>query len=499
MGYCRSFYRTHLARYVLFRHLKRLGLAMWWPLRNMAFAMKTLARPRLFYRTYLAQYRVFHLLKTCLLSIYFRFPAVSARLFQLRRPARTFHLISMRDFVTKQAIGPIVVESSKKIQISGPKFVGRYPIKIHYVETVSLDTPAIEVMEISDATVVGGTNLILSGAWAIHPDLLVPSRDVMPAETYGIATVALDRGEIKVRLSRRRKTSARAISLLGQCTGNYAHWLTETLPKLLFVDAIEEFDGLPLLVDGWIHPTFRTTIDLLSKKKRTIINVERWEAVLVSSVIEVSPPAYVPPEFRSYVGGVGIPVPSPRYFPFSLKALEMLRSAAWGVAASASPTNGSRKLYILRPPESVGNQRFISNIEDVERLILANGFEPIDPAKLSIAEQIAVFRDARCIISPVGAALANTIFTPAGCKVIALAPYYENANYYYFSNLMGVLGHDLHYVLGPQVEKGGHALHRDYAIDLVALAEALERLEEPTSRMIDGEGAVSLAGAGYEQ
>jgi capsular polysaccharide biosynthesis protein len=118
----------------------------------------------------------------------------------------------------------------------------------------------------------------------------------------------------------------------------------------------------------------------------------------------------------------------------------------------------------------------IINMAEVESLILSYGFEALDPAELSVVDQMAVFQDAEYIISPVGAALANAIFTPAGCKVIALAPYYENANYYYYSNLMGVLGHDLHYVLGTQVEMDGHVLHRNYSIDLDALKEALERL-----------------------
>lgn len=116
----------------------------------------------------------------------------------------------------------------------------------------------------------------------------------------------------------------------------------------------------------------------------------------------------------------------------------------------------------------------IANIEKVERLIMKFGFKVIDPGKLSFAEQISVFMNADTIVSAVGAAMANMIFMPSGSRIIAMAPYYENANYYYFSNMAGVLDHELFYVLGPQKETGDHPLHKDYDVDIGALFGALK-------------------------
>lgn len=475
-GQVRKFYRTYLAKYPIFRAVKRVALMAWWLLRNTIITpIRLLGRPRIFYRTYLARYWVFRQLKNLLLLIYFRFPGVFTRFSQLLRRIRTYRLITMQDFVAQQGIKPVLIAPPGRIEIPGPRFIGHYPVELHGGETVVLDMPAIEVAEIPGAAVMGGTNLILCGKSAIHPDLFVPSRDMIPAEIFGVATMDFGRDEISLRIPRRVKRTKRAISLLGQCTGNYAHWLTETLPKLLIVDTLGQFDGLPLLVDEWIHPNFYASIKLFNNGNREMVQVGRWEVLLLPGVVEISPPSYVPYESRRHVEDLEIPVPSPDVFRFSRFALEMLRNAAQGVAQS-SMISGSRKLYLRRPPESVGNGRLITNLEEVERLILGYGFEAIDPGKLSIAEQIAVFRDAECIISPVGAALANAIFAPAGCRIIALAPYYENANYYYFSNMMGALGHELHYVLGPQMEMDGHAFHRDYSIDIEALDDALSGL-----------------------
>ena len=379
----------------------------------------------------------------------------------------------MRDFKGKQSIASILIAPTEVNLIPGPKFIGSYPIELHRAETVSVEMPQIEVVVIPKAIVVGGTNLIICGSQVIHPDLLVPSRDAIRAELFGVASVDPTAEVIQLSLQRQLKKRGMAISLLGQCTGNYAHWLTETLPKLMIVDAIEEFNGLPLLIDEWIHPNFRASIELLGSGKRPLIEVGLWKGVALSSVVEISPPSYIPFESRGYVCERTVPEPDPHIFAFSKIALGMLRDSAH--AAVATYKSKSRKLYLSRSSKSVGNGRLLVNLAEVESIIHAHGFETIDPAELDFSEQIAVFRDAKCIISPVGSALVNAIFTPAGCKVIALAPYYENANYYFFSNLMGVLGHDLRYVLGPQVENaGGHIVHQNYSINLDALREALE-------------------------
>jgi len=118
----------------------------------------------------------------------------------------------------------------------------------------------------------------------------------------------------------------------------------------------------------------------------------------------------------------------------------------------------------------------MENAEAVEAAILEYGFVSLNPARFSFEEQVAIFSEAQCIVAPVGAALANAIFSPSGCRIVALAAYYENANYYYFSNLMGVLGHQLHYLVGPHVSRTGDILHRDYTIDIDALHTALRQI-----------------------
>lgn len=198
--------------------------------------------------------------------------------------------------------------------------------------------------------------------------------------------------------------------------------------------------------------------------------------VNVESLIEVTPPAYVPPEYRHFIENKELSVPDAAEFPFSAPALDMLRNAAHS-ATGGIDHGAPQKLYLFRSPESCGNTRHVTNIDEIERIIRKYGYVMLDPAKLSFEEQIRIFSNARKVVSPLGAALANTIFAPPGCQVLGLSPWYHNANYYYFSNFMGALGHTMYYALGRQADQWGHVFHKNYEIDLAAFNTAMEYLE----------------------
>ena len=116
------------------------------------------------------------------------------------------------------------------------------------------------------------------------------------------------------------------------------------------------------------------------------------------------------------------------------------------------------------------------NSDLIEHFLEKRNFKVLEPASMNFSEQVAACKEAEFIIAAVGAALANMIFSPPGCKIIALAPYYDDANYYYYSNLAGVLEHELYYVLGREIENAGHPMHRDYSIDLSELEKAIDLL-----------------------
>lgn len=474
----RQFYRRHLCKYAFFRVTKAMALRCWWPLRNTALAVGMIDRPRLLYRTYLARYAVFRLVKRLLLWVYFRSPRLFTRLgLVLTAERRVFELVPIGQYLVREGLTCQVIRQPTTTSIPGPRFANTCPVELHAQEVVQILEPALEVVVLRDVVAVGGTNLFFSEGLALYPDLQQLERDVIPAEYLGLAHVDAPRSTIAFQLKRRRRRIEQAISLLGNCSGNYAHWLTEILPKLILIDAIDEYDGTPLLVDHWIHPTLLSSIDLLNKKKRALVGVDRWEAIAVDRLVEVSPPAYVQPESRSLFERGVAPEPSPSYFSFSGFALGHLRDAAWEATQSLAVHDHGRRIYLRRSRKATGNGRLLINEEEVEGLVGEYGFVCVEPGNMSFAEQVALFRRAECIVGPIGAALANAIFAPSGCRILALTPYYDKANYYYYSNLMGVLGHQLQYLLGPQIDPGAdnvHLCHKNYSVDAADVRRALE-------------------------
>jgi capsular polysaccharide biosynthesis protein len=456
----------------MFWFLRALVYRCYWFLRSLPFKVRFVLRT-LFYR-YLFRYRSFKILRgvaTVFHSHYFK-----ARVKLLHGiKGRKYTLVPMSEFAVQHALDSIVIEPGSSKPIAGPQFLGTYPFKPIGDPIVKLDMPRLEIYHLQNAAVMGGTNFVRMDDRIMYPDEFLPERDVCPAELNGIAEINLATKTVSL-FSTQTDPVKKAVSMLGSCTGNYAHWLTETLPKLLLADSVQGWEDYPLLVDAWIHPNFVKSIELFNKNRREIIRIKRWETVEVESLVEVTLPAYIPPEYRHFMQTKELSIPDAAEFPFSSPALDMLRNAAQAATGGIDRT-APKKLYLFRSPESCGNTRHVTNIDDIERIIKKFGYTMLDPAKLSFEDQIRVFSNARKIVSPLGAALANTIFTPPGCKVLGLSPWYHNANYYYFSNFMGALGHTMSYALGLQADQWGHVVHKNYEIDLAAFKTAMKYIE----------------------
>jgi capsular polysaccharide biosynthesis protein len=305
---------------------------------------------------------------------------------------------------------------------------------------------------------------------AVHHDLFTPSQHHCPAENIGVVSINRKKNGLALCLTQESKKIGRAATIIGQCTGNYAHWLTESLAKIAILDAIPEFSEFPLLVDAGLHPNIYESLALINKNSRKIIVINRWEPVTVTKLLAVSHPAYE----RYVPHGVFSREAPPHVNAFSREALRLLKDAVCD-AREVAPITTTRRIYLARGKAS-SNIRQIENIQEVEEAIRAKGVVSFTPELMTFAEQVAACKSAEIIVAPVGATLANMIFAPPGCKVVVLSPYYDEANYFYYTNLAGVLGHKLYYVLGPQTDQSLHPIHRNYSIDVAVLGETLDEL-----------------------
>lgn len=330
--------------------------------------------------------------------------------------------------------------------------------------------------------VIGGSNFLLHGLVAVHPDIYVPERDRSPIEIYGKSRIdAGSFARIRIPLGVSVGTVPRAINICDQTHHNYSHWLTEILPKLALLNEHPEWGGWPVLVDSGVGTNHLESICAAYPSVTEFIRLPPYEHLFVHELINISPTSYCPHEFRDFNRAMKAGF----QFFFSGWALDSLRRSLrkyYQRYANSRP----RKLYLKRTPLWTYNNRNIENIDEIEDLLDDRGVELLNVTGMTFEQQAKLFMNAEIIIAPTGAALANMIFAPAGCRIIVFASANADANYDYFYRIAYLLGHDLSFVIGPQTEDEGHHMNRDYRIDIDDLKLALD--------CVMGDGKVKVNG-----
>lgn len=390
------------------------------------------------------------------------------------RNTRSWPLFFSKRIVPVNDIGREVkhiIKPDEMVEVAGPQSFNGFPPGVAINATYKIHSPAIGIYEFSSAIVVGNTNFVV-GYWGIaYPDVFDIEHHTCPAEVRRVISVDLQErtGRFLPPYPVRKIPHRRAISLLNQCSSNYIHWLLETLPQLTIIDQLPEYAGLPLLVDSGVHPNIAESLHLLNTTGRKVIPVALYEPVKVKSLIVLSPPGYVPYESRSIITGQPGEV---RYdeLHFSRTALDTLRQAAWD-AVPAAVSAGPKRVYLRRQT----HHRRLINADEIEALVRRFGFEIVEPETLSFRQQVSLFRNVKCIISPVGAGLGNMIFAPSGCHVISMGFFTTVPNFYFFDGIAKMLGHRHEYILGPPEDSSTTDVnHKSYRIDAHIMRELLE-------------------------
>ncbi len=347
-------------------------------------------------------------------------------------------------------------------------------------------SPEINLFEIDDATAIGRTEFILKDGKALYPRVIDPAHDACMLELENRGRVDVKAGTVSIFPRKAVLRAPKAISLLGQCNGNYAHWVTEVLARFALVDDLPEYKGWPLLVDHPIHEKLLDALDFLNVSRRKIIEVRQYQRVEVGKLVYISPPSMTPPETREFHETGNLARPRVEQFHFSRFALAKLRDRVGAMAEDCLATAGTdlppiahRRMFLQRAAWSTGNGRLLRNADVVEDALREMEFEGVQIADYSFEGQVLTARQSRVVVSPIGAALSNLVFRDPGCIAIILTPHYEAATFYYFANLMAALGHNVIFVLGPQTRHGtGNIYNKDFRISIRLLREAIMKAKE---------------------
>lgn len=403
----------------------------------------------------------------------------------------TYPLVELESYAASQALRVRRLAPDTSVRSKPPIFIRDEELCDVSGYDGSEPSPEINLFELNGVTVVGRTEFILKDGNALYPGIIDPDADAFMMELENRGKVDLATGRVSIFPRKAILHQERAISLLGQCNGNYAHWVTEVLTRFVLIEELDEFKGLPLLVDHPVHEKLLDALDFINVSRREIINVLPYQKVQVGQLIYISPPSMTPPETREFFEGGKLAPPRVEQFHFSEPALTKLRKRTVPMAQDCLgspkdeepgeeiPTKKSQRIFLQRHAWSTGNGRLLRNADTVGQALEEMGFSGLNIADLTFEGQVLALQEAAIVVSPIGAALTNLVFREPGCIVIILTPHYAAATFYYFANLMAALGHQPIFVLGPQTRHGGGTIYnRDFRISIRLLRSAVRRAAE---------------------
>jgi len=202
------------------------------------------------------------------------------------------------------------------------------------------------------------------------------------------------------------KTIKEAIFLIGRCDENWYHFLLDTLPRLLFFERISQ--DVPLLIREDLPKTTKEFIRRITKRK--VIELAQDTCIKITKL-------YVCPG-RSTVFD-SKPPKNLKWVEFSPIVLNKLREKIFDCIDSESHSIVSSQIMLSR--DSL--KRKLINSEIIERIALEHNFLTYDLNEDFFRRQIQIFSNAKHVISPGGAVVANILFMAPNTKITVLLGY----------------------------------------------------------------------------
>ena len=329
--------------------------------------------------------------------------------------------------------------------------------------------PEIFVATINNAVVYGGTNLVLAGGEVVCHDLYDFARDYTSEELHGRTRIDPKSTRIRWLLhDEAPEPIPAAAAFVDACALNYAHWMTEVLPRIVLFCAEERFHGVPIVVNDGLHRNIMESLVLVAGADREIITLPIGRALAVSQLYLTSAAGYVPFERRTKR------LSGHSHGMFSPAAFEMLRSRLNAMAQKTVAEAWPEKIFLRRN----SGTRKVVNTDEIERLMVGRGYVIVEPEKLTFLQQVQLFENAKAIVAPTGAALCNAIFCKPGTHVGIFMAKHKNMIYRYWSNMLAPMQVKVSHVLGDIVQNRGLGIHGDFAIDAGCVNDLLDSFEE---------------------
>ncbi|HET8744035.1 MAG TPA: glycosyltransferase family 61 protein [Ramlibacter sp.] len=324
--------------------------------------------------------------------------------------------------------------------------------------------PDVSLHRWRSAEVVAKSNMIVVGGRVVHHDLYRFTSDYTSEELHGRMRILPARHAVR-RLEEPnvRVHLAHAAAFTDSCSANYAHWLTEVLPRLHAYACAGLPEDATILLDAGLHANLLASAELVLGKGARFHMLEPGTAATVDLLDVVSPGGYIPFDRR----GEAQPGDSHGVFsPPTLRSMRDRLSALLGEGPGGTPA----KVLIRRKS---GNRALV-NEDALEERLAPLGFVPVYPERLSFAEQFHLFSNVETVVGATGAAMANLIFCRPSARIVICLSALPHHIYGYWQNMAQAVGCRVKYVLGPVAGAKGAGIHADFSVDVNDVLAAVQ-------------------------
>lgn len=370
-----------------------------------------------------------------------------------------YSLSRMYDY-GRQTNSIVYEDSPEQIFLQRPKVIGAFSGRLDEGEAYC---PRPYVAVIKDAVIFGGESLVV-----VHDNLVLDDELVdFDGGEFGKKTsqvLPYKKGFQLVRYEKPVQHVKEGVLLSCGHDANYFHWLVECLPKLLLLDTLEEFKDVPLLIPDDLHKNLITALERLNVNNRQVIAVKPGSACRVDRLIFPSALSRIVDRYE------GSPV-------FNV---DIVLSHKWLARVSEhlrcrdnDRTKPWRKLFLTRRK----GLRLIENLDELELMLIENGFEIVELDGTSLDLQIKLFSQASIVLAPTGASLTNMLFCQPGTRVIIFMSNHETTNLYFWSDLGTVMDLDVTVIAGQrQFNLTNYwSVHDDYIVNTSLVLEEIRK------------------------
>mgnify|MGYP000335317879 CR=1 FL=1 len=327
---------------------------------------------------------------------------------------KTMPLVKLQDYVLQRTLPTTKIFNMEIIHAPGLDIIP----KDKHLSLYSLiltergnDFPPVYVAELENSKAQGGTNLIFTEDSVVCHDLYNFKHDYTSEELHGRHIINLR----KNRLARLQQDQgivelAAAATFCDACAHNYAHWLTEVLPRIAAFCTLEEHKQVPIIVDEGLHPNILQSLAYVVGSERQVYALPVGSGLRVEKLFLTSVAGYIPFQVRKNRAIANSK--------FSSMALAKVRETMLSCCVDISANELPKKIYLHRTKGG----RQVTNFGQIEPILLENDFAIVDANNLSFLQQVLLISNATHVVGPSGAACANIIFSNPKAKIAIIMP-----------------------------------------------------------------------------